>query len=516
MLETDLPIITLVDIHLLAAALLISPPTVVSVTMPGGRLPVNLATQVGQPYNQSRIGADIRAIWLSAPLEDIWVEKREQVGGVAVVFHATPSPDLRLREIRIEPSSYHLRLAVPDGAPVNRARAHEIAAEARKQLREQGYQDAEVDFSFEPLAGRDVTLRLVVHASDPVRVSEIEFVGNPTLDPKELRASLRALHSRWMSRPAYSSQALDSDLARVLSLYLSKGYLDARVRLDDVSIDRAHARIRVLADAGPRYEAPQVCAGLFAQRREAERKGIVDFSARLEPFTSPTPSVSLGVPYRVGRIEFEGSRHYGDTVIRRNFVLEEGALFDQRLLRKSLAQLNQSDLFEPIDDRNVTVRADEKTGVADITVRLVDRKLGSWSLSGPLWLGGSFQASLSARLPILGAGLVASISLVALTHPALPVLSLMRPYSPSEGWTSGFLIAPQLGWRSLAVRYGATQAQRRIVAFLEGNRGLEPELPVTVQTPAREAVMYCEPRRLSPIRTGAALGLRLLGGLAGL
>src|SRR5262245_50495330 len=124
--------------------------------MRGGHLPVNLATQVGQPYDENRIASDVRKTWRSTPLEDIWVEKKQESGVIAVVFHATPSPDLRLRQIRIEPSSYHLKLAAPDGAPINRTRAHAIAAEARKQLREQGYQDAEVDPQFEPIAGKDV------------------------------------------------------------------------------------------------------------------------------------------------------------------------------------------------------------------------------------------------------------------------------------------------------------------------------------------------------------------------
>ena len=150
----------------------------------------------------------------------------------------------------------------------------------------------------------------------------------------------------------------------------------------------------------------------------------------------------------------------------------------------------------------------------DVTIHLSDRKLGSWSLSGPLWLGGSFQASLNARLP--GAGLIVSISVVAVTNPPLPVLSLMRPYTPAEGWRSGFLIAPQLGWQAFAVRYGATQAQRRLLGLLDGNRGLETELAITVQTPKREVMMYCEPPNQSLLRRGTALSVRILGGLAGL
>jgi hypothetical protein len=227
-------------------------------------------------------------------------------------------------------------------------------------------------------------------------------------------------------------------------------------------------------------------------------------------------------------------------MIRRNFVLQEGGLFDERLLRKSVARLNQTNLFEPVDDSNVIIHPSANKGETDVSIRLVDRKRGSWSLSGPAGpasIGGPLQASISSRLPSWGAGLfelstyTASISLSAFASPLLPLLAiapktvgifpmlvLQRPFLPGEGWKSGFLIAPRLGWQVSVLSYAATQVQRRVLPLLAGDRGLETELPIIVETSAGEGVMYCEPPNppLMPLRNGAAFGLRLLGGLAGL
>ena len=548
-----------------------APPLVASVAILGTNLPVKLATQVGQLYTAKVIEKDVHYLWSTGLFDDIRVETTQQGEGTAVVFHVLPSPDLRLHDIRIDPSSYGLRLMVPEGTPINRMRAHEIAVETRKQLNAQGYTDAQVDSELVPLAGNQVTLRLTVKASDPVRVKGVEFVGDFGIGEEELRGAFRALRTRrvipripgvwegWRLYPAYSQGAVDSDLSRLLSLYLSKGYFDARVRVNDIGIHHANARISVLAQAGPLYRVPEwtvpsaraLCSSLFAERREAEREGILDFNVRLavhrigggsdpNPVAGVNTKIDRGRAYRVGQINLMGSRHYKDATIRRNFLLAEGGVFDERLLRKSLARLNRAKLFEQIDDRNVVIRPNENTGEADVSVRLIERTRGSWSISGPVGpvsIGGPLQASIGSRLPAWGAGLLelstytASVSLMGFTHPilpllaitsktsgVLPVLALQRPFSPGGGWKSGFVIGPQLGWQIPAVAYAATQIRERVLPLLAGDRGLVPDLPVMVEAPAGEGVMYCEPPnpRLWQLRNSAAFSLRLLGGLAGL
>src|SRR5579864_2118135 len=63
------------------------PVQVVSVGLVGARLPVNLATQAGQPYDASNIEKDVRALWNTGRLEDIRVSTTQAAGGTAVVFH---------------------------------------------------------------------------------------------------------------------------------------------------------------------------------------------------------------------------------------------------------------------------------------------------------------------------------------------------------------------------------------------------------------------------------------------
>jgi outer membrane protein assembly factor BamA len=532
-----------------------SVPLIESVTLSGTHLKVDFATQVGHPYDAAAIDQDLHRLWNTGRFDDIRVERSES----AIVFHVVENPRLRLRKLVIEPSTTGLQLALPEGTPVDEVSAHAVILEARKQLIARGYVDPQLDYNLLPVTGRTVDLRLTVNPGERVRVREVQFSGDPGLSSRELSGALNALHVRrifrWRLLPAYNREAVEADLARVRSLYMSKGYFDASVRLDDTERQPDGAHVRIFVESGLRYQVRKltidgaaattsVCTCLLAARREAQRQGILDFTATLhvQP-ADANHSVDLsatterGQPYRLGRIDFIGNRRYSDATLRRNLLLDEGQLLDELQLRKSVDRLNRSNLFEPITEKNVAVRTNEASGIAEVTVRLIERKRGAWNLSGPVGpasLAGPLQASISSRLPPWGAGLfelstyTASVSMFAFAHPILPllaignkhpllpILALARPFSPAYGWKSGFSIAPQLGWRASALSYAIVQAQQRLLPALAGDRGLVSQLPVTVERPGSESVLFCEqPKpRFANLRNVASLTVRFAGSFA--
>jgi outer membrane protein insertion porin family len=553
------------------------PYLVKSVSIRGTTAHVDLATQVGQAYDTAIIDKDVHQLWNTGRFSDIRVERVQEADGAGIIFQVVETQTKPLHKILIEPSTFGLQLTLPEGTPIDRVRAHEIARQAREELKARGFQDVSVDDKLVPYVDNLVDLDLHVEPGDRVRVEGLKFVGDIAIEPKELQRTIQALRvkrvlpaipglwSGWRLFPAYSAEAVQSDVARLRSLYLSKGYLEASVRWDDVEARNHQARITILIQAGPLYRvrgatiaggvmkasAPgDLCPNLLAQRRVAERQGILDFAVTLDarrveggddahPLVDLAAAIDRGRSYRVGRIEFSGHHHYSEAMLRRNLLLDEGQLLDERLLRRSLGRLNQAMLFDPIGEHDVHVRTNPATGVADLRIDLHEHKGGAWNLSGPVGpasFAGPLEASLRSRLPSWGAGLfelstwTAAISMYAFApplvpiasfatkHPFLPVLALQRPFLPGEGWKSGFYVAPQLGWRALGLSYSLTQVQQRLLPLLAGDRGLVPELPVIVETPRGEAQMFCEPPqpRLMPLRTAASLVLRFAGAFTGL
>jgi hypothetical protein len=475
---------------MLAAVLLIR-----SVSIPGTQLDVKLATQVGAPYDASAIARDVRTLWSIGRFRDVRVETVEDAGGADVIFRLTLEPQYPLREIRLRPRAFDVQLTMPAGTLVNQSRANQLAAIALDQLRQRGYARAKVTASLERAPGgkADVALDIV-----PGEALRLKAWGD---------ASLRA--PRWYSPPAVEAHA-----ARLRSRWIASGYFDARVvTTTEVFEKRAVVGFRV--EPGRFYQALDmhtICACLFEERRRAERAGVLDFDAAVQE--SGQWSVQRGRAFTVGRIRFVGHPHYSDAIIRRHFLLDEGAPLDSWLLRQSVVRLNRAGMFEPADERHVHIATDDRTGTADVTVALTERKRGAWSFSGPL----PVTASVSTRLPrwstykvSFNALAYSTILKLTANRRFLPVIAVERPFTPGGGWLSGFAFAPQLGPQWMALHYASSQLEGRLGPWLAGTRA--PDLTISMPRPSGEPVgILCEaPKpRLRALRMGAGMSLGLV------
>jgi outer membrane protein assembly factor BamA len=476
-----------------------------SVTAPGALAGVNLATQVGRPWNADAIAQDVRALWNSGRFHDIRVETIERPEGADVIFHTVPEPQYALREIRLKPNPFGIQVSMPPGAMLTRANAHDLARTARRQLIERGYANAQVDWQFTPAAHSRYDLLLSVTPGEPLR---IRASGDTSLHPPKV----------------YTADAINDYAARLTSHYIALGYYDTQVAVtQEIKGKDALVHFEVARGAFHRaIDTRTLCACLFRQRRDAERRGILEFSASLD--ASGVPAVQLGQPYTVGRISFFGHTHYSDSAIRRNFVLDESAPLDGLLLRRSLARINRAGMFEIVDQRQMQIQDTVRPGVADITIHLTERKRGGWNFAGPLPL----SASIGAHLPAWGQGLLelssytvsfnllaySSILKLTTARRFLPLLALERPFTPGGGWLSGFAFAPQIPAKLAGANYLFTQFDRRVQPLLAGQRG--PDLTVTFQRPAGEAALICEaPRpRFAAVRAGAGIALHVVRSFA--
>jgi Surface antigen variable number repeat len=479
----------------LAALLLIH-----SVSVPGTQLDVKLATQVGQPYDAATVERDVRTLYSMGRFRDVRVETVEGDEGPDIIFHVTAEPQYPLHEVRIRPHTFGLQISLPAGTVVSQPRANELAQLAQKQLVERGYARAKVTASLEPVPGGKTDVMLDVVPGEALR---LKATGDPTVKPP-----------KW-----YSTAAVESHAARLRSIWVAKGYFDARITTSE-ELGAKHAMVDFRVDPGPFYhpiDTKTLCSSLFTERRAAERKGILDF----QPITDEDGNyrIEQGRSYTVGQIKFVGSTHYSDAVIRKQFLLDEGVPLDSWVLRQSVVRLNRAGMFEPVDERQVHLQTDERTGIANIVVNLTERKRGAWNFGGPVPITGS----ISARLPSFGSGIfegstyTASFNAVAYStilklatnRKFLPVFSLDRPFTPGTGWLSGISIAPQLGPQWIGISYAITQLEQRLGPVLAGTR--VPDLPYTLSRSSGDVPMLCEapkPKLHIPrIAAGMALGL---------
>jgi len=520
-----------------------------------------LETQAGDRFDPVKLQRDVHTIWSSGRVSDVQVEALTEGEAVRLVFHIHEKNTIRIRRVRVEPPTPGVRIQIEPGTELDAQGVQQIAAGVRKQLESSGFPDAHAESQVVPAGAGSADLLIRIDKRGAMDIAGVTFSGALGVKPVELRRAARATHTKtmvpgipgvwrgWHVSPGYNSDAVQSDLASLRSFYYRRGYFDADVRLDSTEFTEGAARIDFMIHSGPQYrirkldgvplesfENPMdaVCRDLFAQRRAAERRGVLDFSARLEADgVNANTATTTGRTYRIDRIDFRGNRHFRDETLRRMLLLDEGAPLDEELLRQSLARINRTGWFEPLTERSVVVNTPPGSDRAHVIIGLKETRNRHWSFSGPVGpmsIGGSLDFAIGSRLPSWGRGLMelstytASLNLMLLAKPLgglIPFLpnrrfiqfvTIERPLLPGERLLSGFAITPQFGWQGMVAGYGMSQTRSFLHGILGTDRARAPALSVTVSHEGREGVMSCEaPKpRFDRIRQIAGAGVNVL------
>ncbi len=129
-------------------------------------------------------------------------------------------------------------------------------------------------------------------------------------------------------------------------------------------------------------------------------EGIVDI----------TITIDEGKQFRLRRLEFAGNTFTRDRVLRREFLINEGDIYNQNALEVSVLRLNQTQYFDPLDkDKDVEIRTDDEQGDVDLVVKVREKGRQQISLNGGVsGIGGSFFGLEYSTNNLLGRGEILS------------------------------------------------------------------------------------------------------------
>ncbi|HEY1240646.1 MAG TPA: POTRA domain-containing protein [Bryobacteraceae bacterium] len=516
--------------------------TIVEVSGAPASLP--LETRAGDRFDPAKLQRDVHTVWNSGRVSDVQVEALTEGDAVRLVFHIREKQSIRVHRVRVDPPTPGVRVTIEPGTELDAQGVQQIAAGVRKQLESSGFLEAKVEGRVVPVSPVSANLDIRIDKRRAVDVAGVTFSGDLGVKPAELRRAARATRTKtmlpgipglwhgWHVSPGYNSDAVQADLVNLRSLYYRRGYFDADVRLGSTEFSEGAARVDFIVHSGQAYRirslngiplpdsqnpVDAVCRDFFTQRSAAERRGVIDSSARLEiDGVNATTELTSGPAYHIERIDFRGNHKVRDATLRRLLLLDEGAPLDEQLLRQSLARLNRTGWFEPLTERSVVVNTPPGSDRAHVIIGLKEAKNRHWSFSGPagpMSIGGSLDFAIGSRLPSWGRGLVelstytASLNLMLLAKPMgalIPFLpnhrfiqfvTIERPLLPGDRLLSGFAITPQYGWQGMVAGYGMSQTRNFLHGILGTDRVREPALAVTVSHEGREGVMSCEALR---------------------
>jgi outer membrane protein insertion porin family len=323
----------------------------------------------------------------------------------------------------------------------------------RELLAEHGHQFATIKTEVKTIPPAAVSLTFTVKEGPTVKVGKIAFEGNENISDRTLRASMRNLRPIGIPRSiifenlfarTFDASKLDEDTERVRQAYRDRGYFKALTSVPATNVRDAGGinpftlrpsrgkRIDILmpVEEGERYRLggitftgnkafpnTKALRAQFAQR-DGEFFNATMFSKGLEQLRkaygeggfinfvgSPTPrideakkliyldiEIDEGKPFYVSRIEFTGNTITRDKVIRRELLLEEGQVYNNRLWELSILRLNQLNYFETLKaEQDSESRQNPDDGTVDLLLKLKEKGKNSIGLNGGIsGLSGTF------------------------------------------------------------------------------------------------------------------------------
>jgi outer membrane protein insertion porin family len=200
-------------------------------------------------------------------------------------------------------------------------------------------------FTFHTTTGKRIDLLMPVEEGERYKLGGITFKGNKAVqNVRILRAQFANKDGEWFNKTVFSK-----GLQQLQKAYGELGY------------------INFVGSPSPRFD---------------EAKHLVYLDIDIEE----------GKPFYVSRIEFTGNTITRDKVIRRELLIEEGQVYNARLVDLSLLRLNQLNYFEPLKtEQDVETRQNADEGTVDLLLKLKEKGKNSIGLNGGIsGLSGTF------------------------------------------------------------------------------------------------------------------------------
>jgi outer membrane protein insertion porin family len=168
----------------------------------------------------------------------------------------------------------------------------------------------------------------------------------------------------------------------------------------------------------------------FKDNPSNPKEGIADFK-----FT-----ITEGKQFSLRKLEFLGNTFTRDNVLRREILVNEGDVYNQRAFEISVLRLNQLGFFDPIDaERDADFRTDDEQAQVDINLKVTERGRQQISFNGGIsGIGGSFFGLNYSTNNLFGRGETLSFDLAYGNRQRSFQFSFTEPYLRNRPITVGF------------------------------------------------------------------------------
>lgn len=441
-----------------------------------------LPVKVGDSMNSFRISQLIRSLYASTHFDDIQILRDGDTLVVKVKERATISNIIfsgndDIKDEQLTESLTESNVVV--GEPLDKTVLTSIENGLKDFYYSVGKYNADIDAIITPLPRNRVDLKLVFEEGDAAEIEQINIVGNDVFSDVELIKQMELQFDKpwwdFLSETRYQKQKLSSDMEKIRSYYMDRGYLRFNMDSTQVSMtpEKSGIYITMNISEGEQYTVSgvELSGDLLGHDEYIEqvlplRDGELYNLAQVtytEEFISKylgrfgyayptvttipeindedktvklTLSVDPGKRIYVRRINFTGNDVTADEVVRRKVTQMEGSWLANTALDTSKLLISQLNFVEEVDFE--TNRIPGKDDQVDIDFTVKEQSSGSFNAG--IGYGDRTKLSLQAGIQesnFLGTGKVVGFNINTNSYNRQATISYTDPYWTVDGISLG-------------------------------------------------------------------------------
>ena len=383
-----------------------------------------IKSKPGTVLSKKKIREDIEQVYSLGQFKDIRVETRETTKGLEVEFFVVEIPSIGEVEIlgndQVDANDIRERIGLKRGATFNDHLVLESREEILRLYREKGYFFAQVNINTQSGQENLISVSIRIKEREKVKIEKIRFSGNKAFSDKELHAQMETQEATWYSfiddSGVYQKDTLKLDMFRIEGFYHDNGYLRVKVLEPRIDINKKAREIHITVPVeegqqfrvksldlktddtvssdeiqksiktkvGDIYNVSQLRQDVLTIADLYSKKGYAYADANpVSTLNNEDRTVDLsievdkGKKVYVGNIEILGNLKTKDNVIRREFRLKEGELFDSSKLKRSKQRINNLNFFE---DVKIDTHRGQDPDLIDVLTTVTEKPSGSFSV----------------------------------------------------------------------------------------------------------------------------------------
>jgi len=416
---------------------------------------LNSGLMVGDEVNREDLQKAVKNLWSLGLFSDIQIYVANQgVDGIDLLLRVKEYS--RLNKVilegneEIDTDDIEKEILVYKGMKVSAYKVSKIKQTIKNMYLEEGYLLAEIKIDTVAVSEGIVNLDIIVDEGEEVQVEKITFQGNLAIDDDDLRGAMDEIsENTWWRSADFNQEKYEADLELVLAYYREQGYRDAEILSDSLSYsdDNKEMYIEIRIYEGEKYYfgnidfkgntifSSQELAYILgintgdAYNQKKYNEGITEhlqkeyynqgyLFAQINPKEIPIGQDTLDVTFNivegnvvsVKEINIIGNTKTHEKVIRREFKLQPGDVFNSARLERSIRDITILNYFSNVMPNVLLIDNDTKHVNLEVTVEEKSTDMANMS------------AGYSQR-----DGLIGSIGL------AFNNFSLAHPFSGGDG-----------------------------------------------------------------------------------